>query len=195
MPPPTRETNKTRKMIIYLRILSNEADGFVQEIAIDDTLTFADLHKCIQQQLSYDASQMASFFTTDSEWNKEMEITLFDMADGGSELLKVMSETMLSDYLYETGQRMLYVFDFFSERAFFMEVIQVAKGNLENPNCYRSEGEAPKQIMIGDLSGNSKKASLHQFEDEFDGSLDSMKFDELEDLENDINLDDLADLY
>jgi len=182
-------------MIIYIRLLSNEAENFVKEIAIDDTLTFADLHNCLQSVLNYDATQMASFFTTDSEWSKEMEITLFDMADSGSETLKVMQDTLISDYLYEVGQRMLYVFDFFSERAFFMEVIETAQGTLEKPNCYRSEGEAPQQIMIGDLTGDMKKASMDAFDDEFDGSLDSMKFDELEDLDHDINFDDLADQY
>jgi hypothetical protein len=117
------------------------------------------------------------------------------MADTESPLLKVMQDTLLSDYLFEEGQRLLYVFDFFSERAFFMEVIQIAKGKLEKANCYRNEGEAPQQIMIGDLTGDIKKASLDQFDDEFDGSLDSMKFDELEDLDRDINFDDLADQY
>ncbi|MBK3517209.1 IS1096 element passenger TnpR family protein [Carboxylicivirga marina] len=182
-------------MIIYLRILSHEAEEFVKELAIDDTLTFADLHNYIQEVLSYDATQMASFFTTDSEWNKEMEITLFDMADSGSNLLKTMQDTLLSDFLYETGQRLLYVFDFFSERAFFMEVIQIAKGKLEKPNCYRNEGKAPEQIMIGDLSGDIKKERFDDFEDEFDGSLDSMKFNELDDLDRDVNFDDIADQY
>jgi hypothetical protein len=182
-------------MIIYLRILSHEAEDFVKEVAIDDTLTFADLHNCIQETLTYDATQMASFFTTDSEWNKEIEITLFDMAESDSELLKVMQETLVSDFLFEVGQRLLYVYDFFSERAFFMEVIQVADGKLEKPNCYRNEGKAPEQIMIGDFTEDIKDTSYDDFEDEFDGSLDSMKFDDLENLDNDINFDELADQY
>ncbi|WP_430813562.1 IS1096 element passenger TnpR family protein [Carboxylicivirga sp. RSCT41] len=182
-------------MIIYLRILSHEAEDFVKEVAIDDTLTFADLHNCIQETLAYDATQMASFFTTDSDWNKEMEITLFDMSDSGSDAIKVMQETLISDFLYEEGQRLLYVYDFFSERAFFMEVIQIANGNLEKPNFYRNEGKAPEQIMIGDITDDIKGSSYHDFEDEFDGSLDSMKFDELDNLDNDINFDELADQY
>lgn len=182
-------------MIIYLRILSDEIEGFVKEIAIDDTQTFADLHTHIQDILKYDASQMASFFTTDKDWNKEMEITLFDMADSGSELLKVMSETLLSDYLFDENQRMLYVFDFFSERAFFMEVIQIAQGKLDKPNCYRNEGEAPEQILIGDLTGDLQKDSMSLHDDEFDGSLDSLDFDNIDNLDMDMNLDDIADQY
>ncbi len=179
-------------MIIYLRILSNEVDNFVKEIAIDDSLNFAELHNCIQNTLQYDASQMASFFSTDNEWNKETEITLFDMTEGDT---KVMQDTLISDFLFEEGQRMLYMFDFFSERGFFLEVIQTVQGKLEKPNCYRNEGEAPEQIMIGDFTEDNNKQSLDHFDDEFDGSLDSMKFNDLDDFDSDFNLDDLADHY
>ncbi|MBR8534241.1 hypothetical protein KDU71_01600 [Carboxylicivirga sediminis] len=182
-------------MIIYLRILSSEVDNFVNEMAIDDSMSFADLHSFIQNTLNYDATQMASFVITDSQWNKETEITLFDMADDDSDNIKVMQDTLLADHLFEEGQRMLYVFDFFSERAFFIEVIQTAKGQLEQPNSYRLEGEAPEQIKISDFSEDISKPAIDQFDDEFDGTLDSMKFNELDDLDTDLNLDDLADQY
>ncbi|WP_430810287.1 MULTISPECIES: IS1096 element passenger TnpR family protein [unclassified Carboxylicivirga] len=179
-------------MIIYLRVLSNEVESFVEEIAIDDTASFADLHTCIQHTNDYDATQMASFFTTDNEWNKETEITLFDMSEGANESLKVMQDTLISDFLFEEGQRLLYVFDFFSERAFFMEVIEMAEGTLKKANCYRNEGEAPEQIKMADLSDDTGMADEDLFGDEFDGSLDSMNF---EDLDTDLNLDDYADQY
>jgi len=172
-------------MIIYLRLLSDEKDNFLKEIAIDDNLTFNDLHNFIQELLKYDATQMASFFTTDKEWNKEMEITLFDMTDIGSNNLRTMQDTILTEYLYEVGQRMLYVYDFFSERAFFMEIFQTADGSLEKPMCYRNEGEAPEQIQIGDLTGNIKKEQMNFHEDEFDGSIDSLDFSSLEDIDLD----------
>nr|WP_319399389.1 hypothetical protein [uncultured Carboxylicivirga sp.] len=175
-------------MIIYLRLLSDEKDDFVKEIAVDDQLTFADLHNFIQELLKYDASQMASFFTTDKEWNKETEITLFDMAEIDSAMLRTMQDTVLTEYLHEVGQRMLYVFDFFSERAFFMEVIETADGNLEKPMCYKNEGEAPEQIQIGDLTGNIRKEQINYHEDEFDGSLDSLDFSSLDDIDLD-NID------
>ncbi len=177
-------------MIIYLRILSDEKDDFVKEIAIDDKLTFADLHNFIQELLGYDATQMASFFTTDKDWNKETEITLFDMADGLSENLRVMHDTVITEYLYEEGQRLLYVFDFFSERAFFIESIKLVEGELKKPMCYRNEGEAPNQIEIGDLSGNTKNEDINYHESEFDGSLDALDFSSLEDIDLDSeNLD------
>ena len=180
-------------MIIYLRLLSDEKDDFVKEIAIDDNHTFADLHNFIQELLKYDASQMASFFNTDKDWNKEMEITLFDMTDGESENLRVMQDTILTEYLYEAGQRLLYVFDFFSERAFFMEVVQTADGQLDKPMCYRNDGDAPEQIMIGDLSGDTHKTNADFHDDEFDGSLDTLDFSSLEDI--DLDSEDFSQHY
>lgn len=182
-------------MIIYLRLLSDEAENFVKEIAIDDNQTFADLHNFIQELLNYDATQMASFFTTDKDWNKEMEITLFDMTDSESETLRVMQETLLSEFISKVGQRVLYVFDFFSERVFFMEVIQLADGTLAKPHCYRNDGEAPKQIMIGDINGDLKKESMKMYDDEFDGSIDTLDFSSLEDIDIDIDSEDLSDYY
>lgn len=178
-------------MIVYLRILSIEKDDFLKEIAIDDNQTFADLHHFIQEILKYDATQMASFFTTDKEWNKEMEITLFDMTEGESHNLRVMQETIITEYLFELGQRLLYVFDFFSERAFFMEVIQTADGHLDKPMCYKNDGDAPEQIKIGDLTGNiqKEKEDWHD-DDEFDGSIDTLDFASLEDI--DLDSEDLG---
>ncbi|MBS2100997.1 IS1096 element passenger TnpR family protein [Carboxylicivirga linearis] len=170
-------------MIIYLRLLSDEKDDFVKEIAVDDKLSFADLHSFIQELLKYDASQMASFFTTDKDWNKETEITLFDMADFEAANLRTMQDTVLTEYLYEIGQRMLYVFDFFSERAFFMEVIKTADGNLDKPMCYRNDGENPDQIQMVDLSEKPSEEHMNYHEDEFDGSLDSLDFSSLDDID------------
>lgn len=172
-------------MIIYLKLLSHEKEDFVKEIAIDDNMTFAALHDFIQELLRYDATQMASFFTTDKDWNKEVEITLFDMTDGESKNLRTMNDTLITEYLHEVGQRMLYVFDFFSERAFFIEIVQTADGTLKKPMCYRNEGATPEQIQIGDLTGNIRKKELNDYEDEFNDLPDSLDFSSLEDLDPD----------
>ncbi|MBI9060966.1 MAG: hypothetical protein JEZ14_03220 [Marinilabiliaceae bacterium] len=168
-------------MIVYLRLLSIEADDFVKEIAIDDNQTFADLHNFLQELLEYDATQMASFFTTDSEWNKEQEVTLFDMTDGETENILVMNDTKIAQLITEAGQRLLYVFDLFSERAFFIETIQTAEGTLAKPNCYKNQGETPQQIMIGDISEDTVSE-----EPDFDESL-------LDDFNCPIDLDEFND--
>lgn len=172
-------------MIVYLRILSPENEDFVKEIAIDNSQSFAELHDYIQEMLDYDPAQMASFYTTDHDWNKEVEITLIDMAYGDMDNVKEMQNTSLSELISEKGQRLLYIFDFFSERAFFIEIMQLAEGKLEKAKCLRNDGEAPEQIMIGDMTGNIQKQNMAVGKGEFDGSVDSLDFSSLDELDMD----------
>lgn len=170
-------------MIVYLRLLSPENDEFVKEIAINDNQSFAELHDYIQEMLDYDPAQMASFYTTDHEWNKEVEVTLVDMAYGEVGNVKEMQNTFLSELINKKGQRLLYIFDFFSERAFFIEVMQLADGELKKAKCLRNDGKAPEQIMIGDMTGNIQKQKMSVGKDEFDGTVDSLDFTSLDELD------------
>ena len=49
------------------------------EVITSGNATFLDLHVFIQQLLHFDEGQMASFFITDDDWQKNKEITLFDI--------------------------------------------------------------------------------------------------------------------
>ncbi|MCU4175626.1 IS1096 element passenger TnpR family protein [Carboxylicivirga sp. N1Y90] len=172
-------------MIVYLRLLSPENDEFVKEIAINDNQSFAELHDYIQEMLDYDPAQMASFYTTDHEWNKEVEVTLIDMAYGEVGNVKEMQNTLLSELINKKGQRLLYIFDFFSERAFFIEIMQLVDGELEKAKCIRNDGKAPEQIMIGDMTGNSQKQKMSVGSNEFDGTVDSLDFTSLDEIDMD----------
>ena len=89
-------------MHIYtFRAISQEAEDFVLEIELRSDHTFHDFHKSIQEELNYDTSQMASFYLTNYKWEKEKEVTLFEMFSdngNGNGMLK-MDTTLLEDYL------------------------------------------------------------------------------------------------
>jgi hypothetical protein len=159
-------------MIFDLRFLSGESDDFIMDMQIDGRSTFAQLHNAIQQQLNYDASQMASFFTTDKDWNKETEIMLFDMAGDDQSPVITMDNAVIEDYIQDMHQRFLYVYDFFSERCFFVEIMKAHQGELMQPSCLQCVGEVPQQISIDD-----------SFEDD-DQSFDEDDQFELEDLDD-----------
>ena len=95
----------------------------------------------------------------------------------------LMEETTLGDFLKNKKQRLLYVFDFFSERAFFMEVFDIREGELPKPKLLKKEGKAPEQIAIDDVLSGTE---FDDFDDEFG--------DEFEDLDS-IDLDNLPDDY
>jgi len=136
-------------MVLYIRLLSNDAEDFVMEIAVNDNATFMELHTYIQKSLGYDSSNMASFVITDNDWNREKEISLMKMNEEDKDI-ELMEETTLKEFIKNKKQRLLYVFDFFSERAFFMEVFDIRKGEIREPELIKKEGTPPEQIAIDD---------------------------------------------
>jgi len=132
-------------MIYKFRFLSGENDNFVRDIEIESDKTFFDLHQAIQDSLGYSEGMLASFFLATDCWHKGQEFTLEKMDD---ERL-AMQDIRLEDYLEKEKQKLLYVFDYFNERALFVEFVakEEFKENVLYPICTRSEGEAPPQFI------------------------------------------------
>ena len=175
-------------MILNLRFLSGENDDFILDMQIDSHATFAQLHKAIQQQLQYDASQMASFVITDYSWNREEEIALMDLTMDDDHPSTPMESAVIEDYMRDSHQRFLYVFDFFSERCLFVEILDMTDGTLAEPACIRCVGEVPTQIII-DQSLNQQEYLSDSDDDLFD------EMDEFDDFDpdNDYNAESFDD--
>lgn len=182
-------------MIYTFRIVSDEVDNFKREIQIDSSATFLDLKHAICDAVGYDKNQMSSFFTCDRNWEKEKEITSEDMdLDPGQEIW-VMDDTIIDDLIEDEGQKLLYVFDYMTERAFFMEMTNIATGRtLKDPYCSLALGAAPPEVIDldefdakVDARAAAATADLDEDfygdeefnEDEFDAQgFDEMSFDE-----------------
>ncbi|MDR0750309.1 MAG: plasmid pRiA4b ORF-3 family protein [Tannerellaceae bacterium] len=135
-------------MIFRFLILSDEVDNFVREIKIDSDATFLDLHNAIIESTGYTKDQMTSFFICDDDWNKKTEITLIDMGTSPEEDSYIMEDTRLEELLEDEDQKLLYVFDYLTERAFFMELKEmILRKTLNKPVCSRSEGLPPPQMI------------------------------------------------
>lgn len=134
-------------MVFKFVILSDEDESFVREFEFLDTHTLLDFHTLLQEELEFDKSQMASFFLASDNWEKEEEFTLFDMGTGSS----TMDSAILDDIIFRKNQKLLYVFDFFNDRALFIEYTGEAKESQgkEYPSCTSSKGLPPKQILFG----------------------------------------------
>ena len=133
-------------MIYRFLILSDEVENFRREIKIDADATFYDLYKAILDCTGFSDKEMASFVLCDDNWRKEMEITLMKMETSSDEDSYSMEECVLSDYLEEEKQKLMFVFDYFTERALYMELSEIIPGkNLKQPLCTLSKGEAPPQ--------------------------------------------------
>lgn len=138
-------------MVFRFLILSDEVDDFKREIKIDSEATFLDLHNAIIDSVDYSKDQMSSFFICEDDWSKKNEITLVEM-DTTSEVDNyIMEDTVLEELLEDEGQKLLYVFDYMTERAFFMELREIIPGkNLDAAQCTKSIGIAPTQFVSFD---------------------------------------------
>ena len=172
-------------MILLFRIISDEDPEFLRDLVIDDSDTFLDFHQTLQENLGYDASQLASFFITDEMWVKEQEITLIDMTEEPGVEALTMGEVTMDAYFQEVSQRMIYLFDFFSERAFFIELIETTDQTSprETPFIGDARGDAPAQLALDLLSEEREPDSLEtDLPDEMDSlnDTDDLRIDDVD---------------
>mgnify|MGYP000047967010 CR=1 FL=1 len=135
----------------------------------------------------YKNDQLTSFFICDDDWSKNTEITLVEM-DTSSEVDNyIMEDTRLEELLEDEHQKLLFVFDYMTERAFFMELREIIPGkDLDKAVCSKSIGEAPVQIMSFDemdaKTGNTEIGEDFYGDSEYDiDELDKEGFDGLGD--------------
>ena len=135
-------------MIYRFTIISDEVEDFLREIQIDPEATFYDFHEAIIHSVGYTNDQMTSFFICDEDWEKEKEITLEEMDDNPEIDSWVMRDTPISELVEDEKQKLLYVFDYMTERCFFIELTEIITGkSLKAAKCTKKQGEAPKQTV------------------------------------------------
>jgi hypothetical protein len=178
-------------MIYKFVILSDEADDFRRDILIDSDATFFDLHKAILESAGYTNDQMTSFFICDEEWNKEKEITLVEMDTSSEEDSYVMDSTRLSDLLDEERQKLLYIFEYLTERSFFMELREIITGKSQpEAICVLREGNPPAQTTefeaLDERLNVRMAATNHHLDDDLDDDDDDFGMDDYdeEDFDN-----------
>lgn len=139
-------------MLFRFLILSDEADDFKREIKIDSESTFLDLQNAILDSVGYTKDQMILFLHMMTMTGvKKTEITLVEMDTSSEEDSYVMADTQLEELLEDEHQKLLFVFDYMTERAFFMELREIVPGkDLDAPICSKSVGTPPAQIVSFD---------------------------------------------
>lgn len=184
-------------MIYTFRIVSDEVDNFRREIKIDADDTFLTLRNAICDSVGYDKNQLSSFFLCDDGWEREQEISVEDMGSDSSQDVYLMDDTTISDFIEDEGQRLVWVFDYLTDRSFFIELKKSESGkNLSEPICSISQGNPPAEsVDMNDFDAKIDAKAAQQAattdldndfygsdefnEDEFDVSgFDELTFDE-----------------
>lgn len=170
-------------MIYNFRVVSDEVDNFKREIQIDADATFLDLKNAICDSVNFDKNQMCSFFLCESNWEKTKEITMEDMGSDSDQDVYLMEETILSDYIEDEGQRLMFTFDYLTDRSLFIEMKEIITGKkLKDPLCTLSKGNPPAQNVDFDefeAKNDIKATSIDDIDEDFYGS-DSYNDDEFD---------------
>lgn len=147
-------------MIYKFHLISDEAPDFKMEILIDSDDTFLNLRNAILDAVGYDNSQMDSFVICDEDWNKEKEVTLTDMGSDSDEDVWLMDETHISDLIEDEGQRMMFVFDYLTNRAFFMEMREeIFSKTINKPQCSFVGLPPAEGVNMNDFEDQLEKAA------------------------------------
>ena len=162
-------------MIFHFRMVSDEDEGFMFDFEVPYDMNLVDLHTFINKSLQYKSCEMASFFMSDVEWEKLREFTLLDMGGDGVDIdpdddiepPMPMENVILGKIIREKFDRLIYVFDFFNERQFFLELLEakVAEDGVKYPRVIEISGTPPMQFIP-----ESEPEEVSEDFDEFQGS-------------------------
>jgi len=135
-------------MIYKFLLISDEQENFVREIEIDAEATFLDFQKAIIKSVKYSEGELTSFFICSDEWEKEQEVMFMEMDTDSSVDTYLMEDTKLEELVEDEGQKLLFVFDLLTERAFFIELKEIVTGKtLKEAVCTYSQGLPPQQLI------------------------------------------------
>lgn len=127
-----------------IRVILDVEDDVFRDIVVDENLCLEDLHYTIAKSFGFNGQEMASFYRTDDQWEQGEEIPLFDMSEDGSALS--MHNCSITSILKKKGDKLIYVYDFFSMWTFFIELKEVLKEkDLELPKVVLSFGNVPEE--------------------------------------------------
>ncbi len=141
-------------MTFRFRMLSDENDRFIREYEIPYDMTLLEFHRFICRDLRYDPENMASFFTSNAEWEKLREFTLFDFGGGEEsedEMPVPMDQVHVGQIVHKNRERLIYQFDMLNDRALYLELVEAKKNDKQpfEPSVLLSEYDAPDQFEPG----------------------------------------------
>lgn len=182
-------------MVYRFKFVSDEVSNFAREIEIDADATFLILRNAVLDSVGYKKDDIDSFLICDEGWEGHEEITLEDMGTASDKDTWLMEDTEISEFIEEEGQRMRFIFNYLTDRSFFMELTEIIPGkHLSLPVCTLKKGNPPKQeISIDEFEKKQEAAAKALIDEDFgidDTDINGMQFNE-EDLEdfNDLNFD------
>ncbi|AOW19246.1 IS1096 element passenger TnpR family protein [Urechidicola croceus] len=155
-------------MTYKIRAILDVENDVIRDILIDKSNNLETLHKVIANAFGFNGQEMASFYRTDNDWNQGEEIPLFDMSDAGESIS--MSTCIIEDTLKNDGDKLIYVYDFFSMWTFYVELTEVKslpEDNLNLPKVVFAFGDAPETAPEKEFTSDNFNDDLDFDNDDF----------------------------
>lgn len=184
-------------MVYRFKLVSEEVNNFAREIEIDSTSSFLQLRNAILDSVDYSKDDIDSFFLCDDDWTRHEEITLEDMGSSSDQDIWIMDETPINELVEEEGQKLQFVFDYLTDRSFFMELKEAIPGkHLSDPMCTLKRGKAPSQNIDLDEfdAANDRAAGITVTPDgdlDIDDIYDDTQYDD-EDIASGFDIDSMS---
>ena len=167
-------------MICKIRILLDVEGDVFRDIVINTERNLEDFHFIIARSFGFKGQEMAAFYTSNQDWEQGREIPLVDMSEDNS--ASSMATTAVNEVLSRKGDRLIYVYDFFSMWTFFVELIEVLPDYEEKiPFIALSIGQVPDEAPEKEFTG---RFSLEVYDD-FEDYNQDVDFESLEDMDPD----------
>ncbi|MFD0861295.1 hypothetical protein ACFQ1M_03680 [Sungkyunkwania multivorans] len=127
-------------MIYRFRVILDTEEDIFRDIEIEANASFEDFHNSIVQAFGFDGGEMASFYTSDNDWNQGEEISMFDTGEG-----MIMEETSLDAIANRDNTKLIYIYDFLNMWTFFVELADIGEKQAGRtyPNLMFAHGELP----------------------------------------------------
>ena len=153
-------------MIYRFRIILDSKEDILRDIEIEADASLEDFHYAIAQAFGFGGSEMASFYTTNENWEQGEELPLLDM---GEETTSMASRPVES-FFSADNHHLIYVYDFLALWTFYVELMEVGEkssGTLY-PNLIFAQGEVPEEAPEKQFSAETDDFDLKEEEDDFD---------------------------
>lgn len=156
-------------------ILDVEKDVF-RDLVISKNTNLEDLHFFIAKSFGFNGQEMASFYKSNDQWEQGEEYPLFDMAEDATNFS--MSNYSIENLLKKKGDKLIYVYDFFSLWTFYIELKEIINTTEKDINkVVLSFGFPPENAPQKEFVADDTFEDFDAFNDDDFENLDDIDFD------------------
>lgn len=159
-------------MIYRIRVILDASVDCFRDIEMAGTDSLEDFHNVITQSFQLPGDEMASFYSSDDDWNQNQEYSLFDMSEGTAPAT-MMRDTTIEHVLSEANNRMIYIYDFLSMWTFLIELAETVgpSDGTSYPQVVFAIGELPDQAPDREFEADPR-FSMDDGDEEYRSNID-----------------------